>query len=76
MDITDGPGPSQVESQSVGGASQTSTVDTPLKGFTVYIIGWHSYYKENFAQTVESLGGKVVTEVTTDTTICLCSQGT
>ena len=75
MDVTDGPGPSQSISQSVGGASQASKVDGPMRGFTVYIIGRLSESKPKLTKRIESLGGRVVKEVSEETTICLSSTG-
>lgn len=116
MDVTDGPGPSQTESQSmggaslimsqsldashvmsqpvgrvlqtsqpgsasptvsqsVGGASQVITAYGPLRGFTVYIIGQSLETSSGVIESIKSLGGMVVSEVTTDTTICLSNEG-
>ena len=76
MDVTDGSGPSQSMSASVGGASQGgSAVDAPLRGFTVYIVGRLSQSKSELKDLVESLGGRMVKEVSDDTTICLSSTG-
>ena len=71
MDLTDAPGPSG----SMGGASQGSKVDAPLRGFTVYIIGKLSKPKPELTKRIESLGGTVVKNVAVETTICLSSQG-
>ena len=58
-------------SASVGRASQGgSVVDAPLRGFSVYIVGRLSQYKSELKVLVESLGGRMVKEVSDDTTIC------
>ena len=86
MSITEAPGPSQatmdgpgssqsVAAGSVGGASQTTTVDAPLKGFQIYIIGRLSMAKPLLTQQIESLGGKVVSKVTEGATVCLSNKG-
>ncbi len=51
------------------------TVEVPLKGFTVIIIGRLSQSKPKLTQLIESLGGRVVSKVTDNTTICISSEG-
>ena len=51
------------------------TVDVPLKGFTVMIIGRLSQSKPKLTQLIESLGGRVVSKVTDNTTICVSTKG-
>ncbi|XP_064402675.1 poly [ADP-ribose] polymerase 1-like isoform X3 [Halichondria panicea] len=67
MDTTDGPGPSQP-------SDSKKTVEVPLKGFTVIIIGRLSQSKPKLTQLIESLGGRVVSKVTDNTTICISSE--
>ena len=69
-------------------------METPLQGFTVFIIGRLSQSKVSLphptprssalslssvqaklTQTIEGMGGKVVSKVSEKTTICLSSQG-
>ncbi len=50
-------------------------VDVPLKGFTVMIIGRLSQSKPKLTQLIESLGGRVVSKVTDNTTICVSTKG-
>ncbi len=76
MDVTDGPGPSQSDSGPSQCASvQGSTVYTPLQGFRVFIIGRHSQPKPVLVQQIEAMGGKVVTKIDVDVTICLATPG-
>jgi len=76
MDVTDSSGQSQSTSASMGGASLGgSKVDAPLRGFTVYMIGRLSRSKSELKNVVTSLGGRVVKDVSEETTICLSSKG-
>ena len=75
MDTTDGPGPSQSQaSASSGGRSGGSKVETPLRGFTVYVLGKLSKTKSALTRQIEDLGGRVVKQINQDVTICLSSQ--
>ena len=56
--------------------SHRKSVDAPLKGFTVIIIGRLSQSKPKLTQQIESLGGQVVAKVTDNTTICISNKGT
>ena len=76
MDVTGGSGPSQIMGGgTASGASQTSKVEQPLKGFRVFIIGRLSKTKVVLTQQIESLGGRVTNRVTENTTVCLSNKG-
>ena len=80
MDTTDGPGPSQpstAASQTAGGGSiGGSKVDAPMRGFTVFVIGKFSKSKPVLTRQIEDLGGRVVSKVTDNTTICISNDST
>ena len=71
QDVTDGPGPSQSLSSSSGHGSK---IKEPLKGFKVYVIGRLSQSKPVLTRQIESLGGKVVSKVNENTTICISNE--
>ncbi len=71
MDVVDGPSTSQSFTASGGGASG---VEAPMKGFRVCIIGRLSKTKSELTQQIEGLGGRVVSSVSDNTTICISSD--
>ena len=70
MDMTDSPGPSQPSSS----GRSVAKVESPLHGFTVFIIGRLGKSKPVLTKQVESLGGRVVSKVTENTTICISDE--
>ena len=75
MDTIDAPGPSQSSASQGGSASGGGVkVDAPMRGFTVIIIGKLNKSKPVLTRQIEDLGGRVVTKVTDNTTICISNE--
>ncbi len=79
METTDGPGPSSQSQASASGSSSSrsgagSKVESPLRGFTVFVLGKLSKTKPVLTRQIEDLGGRVVKKVNQDVTICLSSK--
>ena len=49
-------------------------MDVPMKGFTVFIIGKLGKTKPVMTRQIEDLGGRVVSKVTDNTTICISND--
>ena len=60
-------------SGSAGGISKDK-VEVPMRGFKVFIIGRLSQSKPILTKKIEDLGGKVVSKVTENTTICISDK--
>ena len=74
MDTTDGPGPSQSSGSSQGSGGGGVKVDAPMRGFTVFVIGKLSSTKPVLTRQIEEMGGRVVSKVTENTTICVSND--